>query len=221
MKHSEPQNYYSSERFQAFFRLIYEASGSLIFERRNNLDRGADNYRIFLKGDETGLVEIIGEYREGLILFVNGIVHNMHDAEDIAEDTFVRLIVKKPRFSGNSSFKTWLYAIARNMAIDHLKDINDYRMLTMSDCDKVNYVEQDVESAYIKDEKNLHLHNIIKTLPDDYRQVLYLIYFENFDNSSVAKIMKKNKRQIVNLVYRAKKALKAKLMKEGFDNENK
>ena len=81
------------------------------------MDKGADDYRRFLDGDVTGLAEIIGEYREGLILFVNGIVHDLHDAEDITEDTFVRLLVKTPAFSGKSSFKTWLYSIAHNIAL--------------------------------------------------------------------------------------------------------
>ena len=72
------------------------------------MDKGADSYRLYLNGDENGLVDIIGEYREGLILFINGIVHDMHEAEDITEDTFVRLIVKKPAFSGKSSLTDFL-----------------------------------------------------------------------------------------------------------------
>ena len=83
------------------------------------------------------------------------------------------------------------------------------------------YVECDVESAYIKEESARHLHRVIKTLPDDYRQVLYLVYFESFDNASTAKIMKKSKKQIENLLYRAKNSLKTKLKEEGFEYENK
>ncbi|MBQ6211891.1 MAG: RNA polymerase subunit sigma-24, partial [Ruminococcus sp.] len=49
-----------------------------------------------------------------------------------------------------------------------------------------------------------------------YSQVLYLTYFEGFSNSEAAKILDKNNRQIENLIYRAKQALKAQLEKEGF-----
>lgn len=184
------------------------------------MDKGADSYRLYLNGDENGLVDIIGEYREGLILFINGIVHDMHEAEDITEDTFVRLIVKKPAFSGKSSFKTWLYSIARNIAFDRLKRLKNDRPIDAADCDKDGYAEQDVLQAYVKKENDLRLHGLIKTLPDDYRQVLYLVYFENFDNKSTAKIMKKSKKQIENLIYRAKTALKKKLMEEGYDYED-
>ena len=53
----------------------------------------------------------------------------------------------------------------------------------------------------------------------DYRQVLYLVYFENFSNTETAEIMRKNERQIRNLIYRAKAALKILLEKEGFEYE--
>ena len=57
-------------------------------------------------------------------------------------------------------------------------------------------------------------------LPPQYRQVLHLIFFEEFDNTESAKILKKSKRQIEMLTYRAKKALKAQLEKEGFEYED-
>ncbi len=59
----------------------------------------------------------------------------------------------------------------------------------------------------------------MKKLNPDYFQVLYLVYFENFSNTETAAIMKKNKRQIENLIYRAKQALKSELEKEGFEYE--
>ena len=56
----------------------------------------------------------------------------------------------------------------------------------------------------------------MKKLNPEYAQELYLIYFEDFDHDETAKIMNKNKRQIINLVCRAKNALKKELEKEGF-----
>ena len=60
------------------------------------MDRGTESYRRFLAGEEDGLVEIIRDYKDGLILYLNSFVNNIHTAEDLAEDTFVRLAVKKP-----------------------------------------------------------------------------------------------------------------------------
>ncbi len=60
------------------------------------------------------------------------------------------------------------------------------------------------------------LNNALKKISMDYSQVLRLTYLEGFSNSDAAKIMKKTNRQIENLIYRAKKALKKELEKEGF-----
>ena len=75
------------------------------------MDNGACSYRRFLDGDDKGLVELVGEYKDGLILFLNGYVNNISVAEELTEETFFRLITKKPRYSGKSTFKSWLYAI--------------------------------------------------------------------------------------------------------------
>ncbi len=80
------------------------------------MDNGENSYRRFLVGDKEGLYEIICEYREPLILYLNSIVQNIHIAEELAEDTFFELAARKPDFSGKSSFKTWLYSIGFNIA---------------------------------------------------------------------------------------------------------
>ena len=85
------------------------------------MDNGACSYRRFLDGDDKGLVELVGEYKDGLILFLNGYVNNISVAEELTEETFFRLITKKPRYSGKSTFKSWLYAIGRNTAIDYIR----------------------------------------------------------------------------------------------------
>ena len=74
----------------------------------------------------------------------------------------------------------------------------------------------DVERNYLRTEQKIQLHKALKGLKPEYRQVLYLIYFEGFRNDQVAIVMKKSKKQIENLVYRAKLSLESELEKEGF-----
>jgi RNA polymerase sigma-70 factor (ECF subfamily) len=64
------------------------------------------------------------------------------------------------------------------------------------------------------------VHEALKRLNKEYRQVLVLVYFEDFQNEQVASIMGKSKKQIENLVYRAKLSLKSELEKEGFVYED-
>ena len=77
----------------------------------------------------------------------------------------------------------------------------------------------DVEKEYLINEQKIFLHQTMRELKSEYFQVLYLVYFEDFTNEEIAKIMKKNKRQIENLIYRAKSTLKSELEKEGFEYE--
>ena len=69
------------------------------------MDNGAINYRRFLEGDNNALVDIIADYREGLILFINSFVNDFCTAEELAEDTFVKICSDKPKFSGNALLK--------------------------------------------------------------------------------------------------------------------
>lgn len=180
------------------------------------MDNGASSYRRFLDGDDKGIAEIVGDYKDGLILYLNGYVGNIFIAEELTEDTFFRLITKKPRYSGKSTFKSWLYAIGRNVAIDFIR--HNSKMLNTPIEDMENYLseEENLEQSYIKEERKIIVHKVLSELSSDYRTVLWLVYFEGFSNKEVAVALKKNERQIKNLLYRAKQSLKSKLEKEGF-----
>lgn len=183
------------------------------------MDIGASSYRRYLDGDDNGLVEIIKMYNDGLTLFINGYVKNIFVAEDLTEDVFFKLAAKKPHFNGKSSFKTWLYAIGRNASLDYLRHTSKTLDEPIDNFSNYLSEENGVEKAYLIKERKIILHNTLKKLNDDYAHILYLIYFEGFNNKEAAKIMKKSVRQIENLIYRAKKALKEELKKEGFDYE--
>lgn len=183
------------------------------------MDNGAENYKRYLNGDDDGIVEIIKEYKDGLTLYINGYVHNIFVSEDIMEETFFTLMTKKPKFKGKSSFKTWLYSIGRNIAVDSVRKNSKLSDTPAEDYKNLESEETEVERLYLKEENKIRLHKAIKRLHDDYAQVLYLTYFENFSNEQTALAMNKKKRQIENLVSRARKALKSELEKEGFEYE--
>lgn len=84
-------------------------------------DNGAGSYHCFLEGDDNGIVDIVNRYKDGLILYLNQYVSDIHLAEDLAEDTFFKLMVKKPRYTKKYTFQAWLYAIGRNLTIDYIR----------------------------------------------------------------------------------------------------
>ena len=58
------------------------------------MDNGASSYRRYLDGDDTGIVEIIRDYKDSLTLYINSYVHNIFIAEDLMEDTLVKVLLK-------------------------------------------------------------------------------------------------------------------------------
>lgn len=184
------------------------------------MDNGACSYRRFLAGDDLGLADVMREYRDGLTLYLNHYVGNLHVAEELAEDTFFRLMIKKPKFSGKSSFKSWLYAIGRNVVVDHLRHRAKEAPLSLEEAEHYLRDEESLEEAYITEERKRTLHEALATLSSEYRAALWLIYFEDFSFEEAAAALQKSHRQMANLLYRAKQSLRAKLEKEGFVYEN-
>ncbi|MDE5792879.1 MAG: sigma-70 family RNA polymerase sigma factor [Oscillospiraceae bacterium] len=179
------------------------------------MDNGASSYRRFLNGDDSGMIELIRDYKNGLVLYLNSLTNNLEDAEDLMEDTFFKLAVKKPRFYGRSSFKTWLYAIGHNLAMDYLRKNSRSSDMLVSTYDVIASNE-DIEQNYIKEEQKIMLYKALSHITPEYRQVICLIYFEEFDIAQTAKIMRKTKRQISNMLYQAKQSLRRELEKEGY-----
>ncbi|MBP0969339.1 MAG: RNA polymerase sigma factor [Oscillospiraceae bacterium] len=177
------------------------------------MDNGAGSYRRFLDGDNEGFVEIVRDYKDGLILYLNSIVTDITEAEDLAEDTFVKLGVRRPVFSGKSSFRTWLYAIGRNVAIDHLRKESRHRTEPIDRVDGAEDIET-LEDAYIREEQKIGVHRAMAALKPEYRQVLWLTYFEGFSSRETAMIMRKTVHGIETLSYRARQSLK-KVLEEG------
>ena len=170
------------------------------------MDNGASSYRRFRdNGDQSGLVEIIRDYKDGLILYLTSIVGNVRTAEELAEDTFVLIGTKKPKDKGKSSFKTWLYTIGRNVAIDHLRKRSRHMEISIDDSAELVSDEDELETAYIKKEQRIMVHKAMRKLSPDHQQVLWLVYFEELSNKEAAMIMKKSVRSVESLLYRARK----------------
>ena len=183
------------------------------------MDNDQTSYRRFLDGDEHGLVEIIETYHDGLMLYLNSFVSNLSVAEELTEDTFLKLVLKKPRFSAKSSFKTWLYTIGRNLALDYLKR-RKHPTISLENCPELLDEEAKLERSYIRREDLRIVHKAMKRMKPEYRQVLWLIYFEDLSCRETAKILGKTTHNTETLVWRARNALKLKLIEEGFEYEN-
>ena len=182
------------------------------------LFNGNECYRRYISGDNNAFDEIMEAYHDTLILFINKYVGNYSVAEELAADCFVEIFIHKKRFLGNSDFKTYLYSIGRHKAIDYIRKDSKKKTIAIDEAFEVADCEQ-IEESFIADEEKRALHSAIEDLPQDYKAAVYLIFFEELSYDSAAKVLGKNKKQIDNLIYRAKAMLRKSLSEGGVGNE--
>lgn len=176
-------------------------------------------YRRFLDGDESAIGEIVRAMSDSMMLFTVSLTKNVADAEEIVEDAFVHIAVKKRAFRGDSQLKTYLFAICRNRAIDLIRKKARRGEIASLDAEQKADVDT-IESRVLRSERNEALHRAMNELCEEYRTALYLVYFEGMSHEDVAKAMKKSRKQTENVIFRARRALRALLEKEGFTGED-
>ncbi|MBO5005879.1 MAG: RNA polymerase sigma factor, partial [Clostridia bacterium] len=164
-----------------------------------------------------GFDELIINYRDSLIYFINGFLNNLDESEDVAEEAFMELIVHPHRYSFRSSFKTYLFTVARNKAVDRVRKEKKLSPAQIEDMDLEDISR--LEHSILKDENSRMLRKAMEKINPEYAAVLRLLYFEDMTSEQVGKILKKNKRQIANLTYRAKNSLRRAMEEEGFSYE--
>lgn len=179
------------------------------------MDNGASSYNRFLNGDNKALDELVALYSDALVGFALCIVGDADVAEDIAADTFACLVVKRKKFADEISFRTYLFKIARNKCIDYLRSCSK----KCEDVDLEQLAGGNAEADVLKRERDRLIYSAIAKLPAQYRDVLHLTYFEGFSIKEICVVMKKDVKQVYNLLGRAKYSLKEILIKEGIGNE--
>ena len=179
------------------------------------MDNGASSYRRFLDGDESAFDEIMKELFDNLVFFIDRYVHDVHAAEDIAIDAFSDLVVNKHRYNFKVTLKTYLFMLGRSRALNYIKHRKVIDFVVLTEAEKASSEQETLEEIVLADERKRVVNNALNSLPDDMRVVIHLIYFEDLSYDEAAKVMKKNRKQVDNLLYRAKKELRIILGKDG------
>jgi len=160
------------------------------------------------KSDNDAFRTLFERHRESLTLFLFEMLRNMDDAEDIMLDTFAVVASGTSKYKGKSSFRTWLFAIARKLALKHMYK-NRQIILSMDDITEETASKAPMpDEELLKTERKKELYEALEKINPEYREALLLLYFENMSIEEVAGVMKKNRKQMYNLIERGKAALK-------------
>ena len=183
-------------------------SDEIIYDRFLE-ERKEEDFRILLE-----------RHKDRLVLFLNGYVHNLADAEELMLDAFAEVALGRSIFAGRSSFRTWLYSIGKKLALSHLRKTGRRMEVGEEAAEGVEGTVLAPDVTLLQEEGKKELYQALESLNSEYRQVLMLLYFEEMSHEEVARVMRKSMKQIYNLTERGKKALREVLERMGFDHVN-
>lgn len=178
------------------------------------MEQDQEYYRRYLAGDGDALAFLIEKHRDRLIFFLRRFLRSPDDAEEVAAECFAELAIHPLRYRFAGSVKTYLFSIGRHKALNLSKRQAKFPSAPLEGAD-LSQEYRTFEEEIFRREEARQLHCALDRLPEDYRTVLHLLYFEELSYEEAARVMKKNRKQIDNLAYRAKQSLKALLEKEG------
>ena len=178
------------------------------------MKHGESSYRRYLQGDEDAFAEIVKEYFEHMVFFINRYVEDYAAAEDITMDVFAWLIVHKTRYNFSVSLKTYLFVLCRSRALDYIKRRKKLQTVQLREAEQFADPKPTPEEQFLRDARKQAVHDAINGLCAEMRLVVHLTYFEALSADEVAKVLKKNRKQVYNLLYRAKKVLRTVLEEE-------
>ncbi|KAA9016927.1 RNA polymerase sigma factor SigW [Niallia endozanthoxylica] len=172
-----------------------------------------------LKGDQNAFGEIVELYKDKVFQLSFRMLGNRHEAEDIAQEAFIRAYVNIQSYNINLKFSTWLYRIATNLCIDRIrKKKPDYYLdaevagtegLTMYSQipAKTPLPEDDVESLELQDT----IQREISKLPEKYRTVIVLKYIEELSLNEISEILDMPLGTVKTRIHRGREALRKQL----------
>ena len=137
-------------------------------------------------------------------------LHNMHDAEDIVQETFLRLFKSDMVFVSAEHEKAWLLRVAINLSKNKLKSAWFRRNKLQAD---------DFDNAICGEDGDSELKFVweaVKSLPIKYREVIHLFYQEGFSTAEIANILEKNESTVRSLLSRGRKLLRE-ILREEYD----
>ncbi len=178
------------------------------------MDRGASCYRRFLAGQESAFDEIMELLFHRLVFFIDRYVQDPYEAEDLAIETMTELVVHPKKYRFTVSLKTYLFLLGKSKALDYLRKKNRRKTEPVEAVGETVSSEAGLEDQLQLQEQQRLVHEALAKLPQEMSAVLHLIYFEELSYEDAAKVMKKSRKQVDNLIYRGKKELRQILGKE-------
>lgn len=177
-------------------------------------------YNDYLNGEKEAFEILYNKYKNKIEYFIYNIVKDYQKAEDIAQETFIYVIQHQMR--ENSSFKYYIYLVARSKALNYINVEKRRNEITEKYLANDNeQIEKDVLDIITTEESKKELLESIELLDERYKNAIYLVNIEGLSYEETSKILGETLQNTKNLIHRGKKQLRKILLKKGFNEMNK
>jgi RNA polymerase sigma-70 factor (ECF subfamily) len=157
--------------------------------------------------DRAAFETLVLHYRPHATRFAASLLHNEHDAEDMAQESFARVWLGLSGFNPGISFKSWLFTIVHHRCIDHLRG----KKMADSFPDDWNPPGGPEPQAALEDKERWQTFaRQYRQLPGDARMALYLFAAEGLSYKDIALVTGKSTVAVKTLIYRTRKTLRQK-----------
>jgi RNA polymerase sigma-70 factor (ECF subfamily) len=190
-------------------------------ERRQEADADLEVVKRVQAGDVAAFDTLIRKYRERLYGVVYNLTSNREDAADLTQEAFIKAFQSIQRFSGQSSFFTWLYRIAVNSTITHLRKTRLRAFFSLETIDSEEPVARDILAAltdktggdrdtYVR-ELQEKLNDAMQKLSIKHRTVVTLFEIDGLSHQEIAEVMDCSVGTVRSRLHYAKQLLQAEL----------
>ncbi len=139
--------------------------------------------------DSLALARIVEELSKPLLRYLERYAGERAIAEDLLQETFIRIARGLPGFEGRASLKTWAFSIATRLAADHFRQpAHRVRIVDIDESAELPNGERTIDQRIVIDEMNACVRQVIDSLPEDYRAALVLHDMEGLNAAQTAEI---------------------------------
>lgn len=192
-----------------------------MFDRQQDLK----TIRRCKRGEEAAFAEILGRYRGAIYNLCYRMTRNAEDARDLAQEVFIKVFSLLDRFDENYAFSSWLFRIATNHCIDHLRR-NRLRFLSLDGATGQDGDEYELQlpssdpgpDAVIQRKQMLErLAEVIDELPPHYRAITLLRHDQQLSYEEIAEILSLPLGTVKARIHRARQQIKQLLAVRSYD----
>lgn len=187
-----------------------------------NMTKLPDQHYItqIIGGNTNAFSILVDRYKDLIFSLALKMVKNREEAEEVAQDTFIKVFNSLEKFKGDSKFSTWIYKVAYNTCLDRMKkNKKDEGNINIDDFSE--HLVKTMENALSKmmdEERKKSIQDCLNLLPSDEGFLLTLFYFEDQSLEEIAKIMDITANNAKVKLFRSRKKL-ASILKEKLEPE--